>query len=253
MKKSEKGLGLYILLFVSMLLLFLFVTGGSVHKLILQADQEQEQQPVIIIDAGHGGEDGGTQGNGLLEKDVNLSIALSLQDLLRARGFQVIMVRTTDSDVADHSLKTVSERKKSDLKKRVALVEEQDNCILISIHQNYFEQQQYCGTQVFYSTQNTGSTELAQCIQDTVRNSLQADNDRETKPGEGIYLLEQVDVPAVLVECGFLSNPDEAAALSEPLYQKQMALCIFSGICDYISSAYSSKQSVWFEVEELPE
>lgn len=253
MKKQEKSLSLYVLLFVCMLFLFLFAAGGSVHKLIQQADKQMPSKPVIVLDAGHGGEDGGTQGNGLLEKDINLSIALTLENLLRANGFEVFMIRSTDTDVADHTLTTISERKKSDLKQRAQWVQEQKNCLLVSIHQNFFEQTKYHGTQVFYSVQNESSTQLAQDIQDSVHGLLQPDNEREIKPGEGIYLLDQVQAPAVIVECGFLSNADEAAKLNEPLYRQQMALCIFSGICDYVESESPAQQTGWFQTEQLPD
>ena len=156
------------------------------------------------------------------------------------------MLRDEDIDLGDHNLQTVRERKASDLKRRAELVNAAGGCILISIHQNYFEQSQYSGTQVFFAAENDGSEELAQCIQMGVKNLLQPENDREVKPGNGIYLLEHVSVPAVIVECGFLSNAAEAEKLSQEEYRQQMALCIFGGVCEY--AAQKNEENAWFEI-----
>lgn len=188
----------------------------------------ENSSPVIYLDPGHGGEDGGTQSkNGLLEKDVNLAIALKLRDLLEASGYRVKMTREEDCSIGDNTLPTVRERKVSDIHSRLAQIEEEPNCILISIHQNYFEQSRYHGAQMFYSPNHEESAVIAEAIRQSVVTMLQPENTRENKEAtDSIYLLWHAETPAVLVECGFLSNEEEASKLGETSYQEQMAFCI---------------------------
>ena len=197
-----------------------------------------EKRPTIVIDAGHGGEDGGAEGKSkLLEKEINLNISKQLQNLLQASGFRVIMIRTEDVSIGDPSLGTIKERKISDLHNRLKIIEEQGDCIFISIHQNHFSDGRYSGAQMFYSLNNEKSKELAEYIKSRVVSLLQPENKRECKPAtSSIYLLWQTEVPAVLVECGFLSNDSEAQKLNDPDYQKQMAFSIYSGFMDYYGS-----------------
>lgn len=202
-----------------------------------------EKKATIVVDAGHGGEDGGAVGvNGLVEKDINLAIALALAENLKANNFQVILVRDGDYSVGDQSLSTVAERKRSDTKNRVRLVEETGECLLVSIHQNQFSQSQYSGAQMFYSPNNPESAQLAECIRESVVSSLQPDNTRQNKEaGEEIYLLTHCQVPAVLVECGFLSNPEEANLLSQEAYQQDMAAAIYNGIVSFLEQREASR------------
>lgn len=193
------------------------------------------QTRTIVIDAGHGGEDGGASGkSGVPEKTINLAIAQDLSRLLQVSGFRVVMTRTTDVSIADGNLDTIRERKVSDLHNRLKIIEEQGDCIFVSIHQNHFTESRYSGTQVFYSTNNSDSKLLAENIRNRVISLLQKDNTRETKPAtSSIYLLWETKVPAVLVECGFLSNSAEEAKLNDPAYQKQMAFSVYCGLLDY--------------------
>lgn len=204
-----------------------------------------EKKATIVVDAGHGGEDGGAVGvNGLVEKDINLAIALALAENLKANNFQVILVRDGDYSVGDQSLSTVAERKRSDTKNRVRLVEETGECLLVSIHQNQFSQSQYSGAQMFYSPNNPESAQLAECIRESVVSSLQPDNTRQNKEaGEEIYLLTHCQVPAVLVECGFLSNPEEATLLSQEAYQQDMAAAIYNGIVSFLEQRETESSS----------
>lgn len=204
-----------------------------------------EKKATIVVDAGHGGEDGGAVGvNGLVEKDINLAIALALAENLKANNFQVILVRDGDYSVGDQSLSTVAERKRSDTKNRVRLVEETGECLLVSIHQNQFSQSQYNGAQMFYSPNNPESAQLAECIRESVVSSLQPDNTRQNKEaGEEIYLLTHCQVPAVLVECGFLSNPEEANLLSQEAYQQDMAAAIYNGIVSFLEQREAESSS----------
>jgi N-acetylmuramoyl-L-alanine amidase len=197
-----------------------------------------EQTPVMVIDPGHGGEDGGTSGSSVLEKDVNLAISLQLKRLLEISGLHVVMTRTEDVSISDSGLGTVRERKASDIHNRLKIIEAQgENCIFISIHQNHFTESKYNGAQMFYSTKNAASKEIAECIRSRIVSLVQPENKRENKPAtSSIFLLWNTKVPAVLVECGFLSNQTEAANLSSPDYQKKLALAMCSGVLDYLHS-----------------
>ena len=193
--------------------------------------------PVIYLDPGHGGEDGGTQSQaGLLEKDINLSITLKLKTLLETAGYRVKMTREEDCSIGDNTLPTVRERKVSDIHKRLELVEAEQNCILVSIHQNYFTQSRYSGAQIFYSSNHEDSALIAESIRTSIVSMLQPENTRENKEAtDSIYLLWNTTAPAVLVECGFLSNEAEAALLGEEAYQEQMAFCIYDGLTRWLS------------------
>lgn len=187
----------------------------------------------VLIDPGHGGEDGGTMAkNGTLEKEINLAISLPLADLLRLWGYEVTLTRETDISIYDPDAATVREKKVSDLKKRLALYEQAQ--LVVSIHENHFSGTQYYGTQVFYSPNAPASQPLAASIRESVRTLLQPENTRELKKGDKtIYLLHKTTVPAVLVECGFLSNEAERTKLETPAYQQQMALAIGLGLLHY--------------------
>lgn len=192
----------------------------------------------VVIDAGHGGFDGGASAaDGTLEKTLNLQIALRLQAFLDAFGLQTVMTRTTDTGTNDPSAATIREKKRSDLKNRLALLQEEDHRILVSIHQNHYSQSKYNGTQVFYSGNHPGSAALAECIRAGVAASLQPQNRREIKQsGSEIYLLHQAQAPAVMVECGFLSNAAETEKLKTETYQTQLAFVIALGILEYLQA-----------------
>lgn len=235
-------LKVYLICSVSLLGIFLF--GGLLYTAFQEvpsvptASVTAVSKPVIVIDAGHGGEDSGAVDNGLLEKDINLPIALRLRDMLTVCGYEVRMTRETDVSVYDKTAQTTREKKVSDLKNRTTLINSDPGQILVSIHQNKFEQSQYFGTQIFYASQNQESERLAESIRKSVVGLLQPDNQRELKPaGTNIYILAHAEVPAVIVECGFLSNPDEAAKLSDEHYQQQMAFAVCCGILSYAEQA----------------
>ncbi|MGI6255599.1 MAG: N-acetylmuramoyl-L-alanine amidase [Acutalibacter sp.] len=228
---------LFWLLFFGSLAMFGLQTLQAFGVVAFHADLF-EKRPTIVVDAGHGGEDGGAVGvGGVVEKNVNLAIALALAEDLKAANFPVVLVRDGDVSVGDQSLSTIAERKRSDTLNRVRLVEETGDCILISIHQNHFSQSQYSGAQMFYSPNNEESSLLAESIRQSVVSSLQPENTRQNKEaGEEIYLLTHCQVPAVLVECGFLSNPEEAALLEQESYQKDMAAAIYNGLMAFLEA-----------------
>lgn len=193
-----------------------------------------EKELIVVIDAGHGGEDSGAVANSVLEKDINLEIALKLRDMLKASGIEVKMIRESDVSIYDTASGTIRERKVSDLKNRVKIVNNNKKNILVSIHQNKFEQSKYSGAQMFYSTNNDKSQILAENIRKSITGLIQPENKRELKKGgSDIYLLNKAAVPAVIVECGFISNEEEAKNLSNEEYQSKIAFAICCGILEY--------------------
>ena len=192
---------------------------------------------VIIIDAGQGGEDPGAIGvDGSYEKDLNLTVATTIGEILTEKGYTVIYTRTEDKMLYSESENIKGMRKLSDLKNRVKIAEEYPGATLISIHMNSFGAAQYSGLQVYYQASKDNSRTLADAIQNKVRSTLQPENDRKVKSGEGIYLLENSSLNTVLVECGFLTNPTEAEKLCEKEYQNQLSFAIVCGIIEYIET-----------------
>jgi N-acetylmuramoyl-L-alanine amidase len=191
---------------------------------------------VIVLDPGHGGIDGGAvSASGIVEKNINLSIALKLRQLLTLSGYTVIMTRETDCSIHNPSAKTVKEIKTSDIRNRLALMK-QHGGIFVSIHQNSFTQSKYHGAQFFYAA-TPGSEALAECFRSTVCEQLQPENARATKPcTDDVYLIYHASTTAVLAECGFLSNPEEAAALSSEAYQQKMAFALYCGLIRFFQT-----------------
>lgn len=224
---------LFVLLFFSLVLSILVF--AVMKRNMAELTAAISNQPItFIIDAGHGGEDGGAVGvEGTTESRINLSIALRLEQFLEFCGYQTQMIRTTDVSVYTQG-DTIAERKVSDLKKRVELVNHVDPAILISIHQNHFSEEQYSGAQVFYSAVS-GSKELAEEMQNTLRYTLDPNNRREIKRADSVYLLEKARCPAVLVECGFLSNSREEQLLLNSDYQKKIICAITCALTDHVS------------------
>ena len=205
----------------------------------VKSTEQNGNQPIVIIDAGHGGFDGGAVAeDGTVEKDINLSIALYLQEYLSVFDIKTIMIRETDCSVEDEGLNTIRQRKSSDLHNRMKIMEETDNSIYISIHQNKYPDGKYSGTQVFYSPKTKDESQvLAQIIQNCITNTLQKDNKRQIKEcGTSVFLMYNAVKPAVLVECGFLSNYEEKEKLKTSEYQKKIAFCIALGIQNYLTS-----------------
>lgn len=188
----------------------------------------------VVIDPGHGGRDGGAVGeDGTLEKNLNLSVALKLKAILESADIHVIMTRETDIELASPDS---PHKKADDLKTRLQLAQNQKNAVFVSIHMNKFPIEKYRGLQVYYSENNPESLLLAQTVQNTVQDALQNTNDRKVKPaGDSIYLMTHLEMPAILVECGFLSNETERELLKDENYQKKLALCLSAALISYIS------------------
>ena len=229
----KKYAAIFLIVFFLSVFITLMVTSTA-NITLRTAAMPVKQMPQLVIDAGHGGEDGGAvSSDGVLEKEINLSIATNTYDLLTFFGFDAEMTRTDDGDLSTEGNNT-KQRKNSDMKKRLQIYNASDNNIIISIHQNKFSNNTSSGTQVFYSTNNERSLLLADAIKYSVTTQLQPENERQSKPaGNGIFLLKNTTRPAVIVECGFLSNKEECAKLVTEVYQKQMAFAVSTGFIDY--------------------
>lgn len=233
-KKSIIAIITAFLIILSAMLYLTFMANFSADE----ASSMPITQKTVIVDAGHGGDDGGAIGiDGTVEKDINLDIALKLEKILKFYGFNVIMTRTQDVMTCDDGLDSLRKRKISDIHNRFELMRKNPDAIFISVHQNKFEDSSQHGTQVFYSGNDERSKELAEAIQTSVTLTLQRKNDRVVKKsGSGIYLLYHAKIPAVLVECGFISNSDEVKKLKDESYRMKLAILIADGLLKYLSN-----------------
>lgn len=221
-KKRPPLTGLYILVLTGVLG---FIVWGNRAVTVISENLSIQREHCFIIDAGHGGVDGGaTSCAGKLESAYNLEIAIRLNDLMHFLGYNTKMIRTEDISVYTKG-ETIAQKKVSDLKERVRICNETDGAILLSIHQNNFSDSRYSGAQVFYPATD-GSLELAKTLQSEMIRTLNPGSKRNIKKADGIYLMEHIECPGVLIECGFLSNPEEEARLRSPEYQKQLCCVI---------------------------
>lgn len=196
--------------------------------------EERGAQWCIVLDAGHGGEDGGaTSCTGVLESGINLEITLRLRDLLHMLGRETRMIRTSDISVYTKG-GSIAQKKMSDLKERVRIVNTTPNAMLLSIHQNNFSDSRYSGAQVFYAD-TQGSERLAKALQCALISSLNKGSNRKCKKSDGVYLMEHISCPGILVECGFLSNPAEEARLRSPDYQRKLCCVIATTVSSFLS------------------
>ncbi|MBO6266924.1 MAG: N-acetylmuramoyl-L-alanine amidase [Synergistaceae bacterium] len=187
---------------------------------------------VYVLDAGHGGEDGGAVSrDGAKESDINLAIVRDLDALLGFLGYDTLLTRTDDRAIYSEGAETLRQKKSSDLKNRVELVNRTEGSILVSIHQNSFPTASSVrGAQAFHGVDDQG-TALARSIQSALNKSVNLGNEKhEKKIDPSIYLMKRVERPAVLVECGFLSNAAESQKLGEPSYQRMLAVAIAAGL-----------------------
>ena len=211
---------------------------GGTDTILTLSDVTVPKYTTVIIDAGHGGEDGGASSSaGLVEKDVNLEIATILCDMLRANDINVIMTREDDRLLYDRSVNYQGRKKKLDLAARLAVANSTPDAIFISIHMNSFTDSRYSGLQVWYSPNNQDSSPLAELIRSKNHELLQPQNSRTTKSAtSAINLLHNASCPAVLVECGFLSNPDEAALFENDEYRQRVAFMLFCSIIEFLNT-----------------
>lgn len=221
----------YVYLYVAA---FFLVCAGLYRSTVEQvsADQRFAFRPLFVIDAGHGGIDGGTSSaGGVRESELNLEISKKLDTLMHLLGYETIMTRSTPDSVATEG-QTIRQQKQSDLKNRVSLVNGQANAVLVSIHQNFYPDSRYSGPHVFYAG-NAPDQQLAQVMQTALNQALDPDSRRECKKSEGIYLMQHIECPGILIECGFLSNPTEEVLLQTDAYQNQLCSVIAATLVCY--------------------
>lgn len=235
MIKKRNFSNLLILIFA----LFVMIVCGILHDKEEEALQNVFSIPVsnrvIVLDAGHGGFDAGASANGVTEKDINLEVALRLQDYLEQGGAVVLLTRDSDTSTADKDKKGVS-AKKSDLVERKNLADSSDADIFVSIHMNKFPEEKYHGAQVFYSEKPEDSKRLGEEIQQGIKDIVRDDNTRVAKKIDGgVFLLKNTTIPSVIVECGFLSNSQEAKLLQQEEYQQKLAWGIYLGITRFFN------------------
>lgn len=190
----------------------------------------------IVVDAGHGGEDGGAvASDGTSEADINLKIALKLQALLEQSGASVVLTRSDENAIYDLNKKTLRDKKNSDIKNRVKIGNNSSADIFVSIHLNKIAQSQYDGWQTFFKEGSEDGKKLATCIQNNLNEAIQRENKRVPLKISNIYIIKHVEIPTSIVECGFLSNPEEEKILKTDEYQNKLAWGIYNGIMDYFN------------------
>lgn len=191
---------------------------------------------VIAIDAGHGGIDPGAIGKqGVREDEVNLQIALKLRKLLEENGGIVILTRNDGEGLYTEESRTIRDKKNEDLRNRRIEVNNSEPDVLLSIHLNSFPQSQYYGAQTFYKEGCEKSKNLAFIIQEELKNVLDKNNKRVPQSRDNVYIIRESKAPAVLIECGFLSNPQEEMKLNDPKYQEKIAWAIYIGVMRYFN------------------
>ncbi len=233
MKRKQLLSAAIILLCLSV---FLFLMLRSTRRITLETAAPVRTLPPVLIDPGHGGEDGGAVSGDVLEKHINLAVSHDVADLLRLCGYTVSMTRDTD-DALTNEGEDVRKRKYNDMKMRLDLYNATPDNVVVSIHQNKFDAAASHGAQVFYSPNHPNSAVLAEALRKSVTGMLQPDNTRTCKAaGKEIFLLKNARVPAVIVECGFISNQQERELLVTDDYQKQLALAIAAGLMNYVNT-----------------
>ncbi len=234
MKKFNLYVLIVLISFGIIISIFIFYTAWCNENAVFTGAGVSKNK-TIILDAGHGGFDGGTaSSDGTIEKDINLQITLKIKALLELYGYDIIMTRTDDSSIHDKDAQSIRQQKVTDIRNREKIIKENPNSLFVSIHQNFFADSSVHGAQVFYSKNNTSSSVLAQSISDAIASHIQPDNKRKIKKsGTEIYLLYHSTVPSVMVECGFMSNYNDLTNLKNENYQMKLAMAIVDGITNY--------------------
>lgn len=224
-----------ILLALMLVSVYFIVRGGAKLTSSQQVASDPEKpNPCVVIDAGHGGADPGKVSvDGSLEKDINLQIAKKLQQFLIMEDVDAVLTRESDAGLYDEN---ASNKKVQDMKNRVGIIEEKNPAVTVSIHQNSYHEEYVHGAQAFYYANSEKSKELAERIQQVMTLELDKDNTRQAKANDSYYLLKKTSSPIVIVECGFLSNYEEAQKLSSERYQEKVAWAIHLAILQYLNS-----------------
>lgn len=214
-------------------LLFIYLGDHTVMTIAENINEAASQ--TIVIDPGHGGIDGGAIScTGIPESRFNLEISMRLRDLFRLLGYKTRMIRESDISIYKEG-NTIASRKMSDLKERVRIVNETENALLLSIHQNTFPESRFSGPQIFY-TNREESKIFAQELQNSLTDHLKPENRRQAKKCSNVYLMENIQCTGILIECGFLSNPEEEAKLKTDVYQKKLSAVIACTVIEYLAN-----------------
>ncbi len=239
MKVSKKSLKLTLSLIGCFVLL---AVCARITEHALPTSANPSEKPVIVLDAGHGGLDSGAVGvTGVLEKDVNLSVVLALREMLTMSGFEVVLTRDSDISIYDPGVEGIRNQKLNDMDNRLKIIQSYPDSIFLCIHQNNFTDPQYFGGQMFYNNNNPKNLALARIMQNKFA-ELQPGNDREIKlTGNELFLLKSNPNPSLMIECGFLSNPDEEAKLSTWEYRQQVAFTIYGGLMEFLDADKSTE------------
>ena len=224
------------MIMIYLLVFALFIAGTLAgNHAVTVFTENRTVFPTVIIDAGHGGVDGGAVScTGVYESQINLQVAKILDDLMHLLGVKTIMIRDTDKSIHT-SGDTIAAKKVSDIRNRVSIVNSTPHAFLISIHQNNFSDPRYHGSQVFYNSQE-GSADLAKNLQQAFRQYIDPNNNRKIKKVKGIYLMEHINCTGVLIECGFLSNLSEEMILRDSKYQQKLCCVIAATVSQYLNT-----------------
>jgi len=238
---GKQGKSLVMVITVCVLFIAGIITYITAKDVFEEVSVKNGKKYKILIDSGHGGIDPGKVGvNGAYEKDINLSIALCLKQELEDKGCEVVMTRETDTGLYNENDRS---KKAADLKRRVELMNSENPDAIVSIHQNSFTQESSKGAQVFYQTTSTEGKKFAEIMQKQLADSLDKSNKRVAKPNSDYYILKNSKGVAIIVECGFLSNPQEAQMLVSGDYQKKIAEAVAIGVLDYLKAAGTQNET----------
>ena len=230
---KKKMIRIILIVLLSLIILF-GIRRAHIPKNATETSVAPNDYKTVILDAGHGYPDEGAVGNsGITEAGINLKITFKVRKLLEEKGINVILTRENENGIYNESCSTIKEMKKSDLKNRVKIGNESNADIFVSIHLNKIDQKQYWGWQTFFQKGNQESIKLATNIQDGISSVIEKDNKRVPLKIENIYIMENVKIPSTIVECGFLSNPEEEGILNTDEYQDKIASGICAGILKY--------------------
>lgn len=233
---------------IVIVIIILLISLGLIIRTIKPESKQVFYLPitnkVIAIDPGHGGPDPGkVSKNGTKEDELNLKIALNIKRLIEQSGGIVIMTREDKDGLHSDTAKTLREMKTEDLHRRKEIVDENDSEVFVSIHLNSFTQSNYHGAQAFHKKDSKESERLALIIQESLKNILDPNNHREPQDRDDIFLLNEIEIPSVLIECGFLSNEREEKLLMDELYQEKIAWSIYIGIMNYFNQLENEMDS----------
>lgn len=229
---SRMGQKILTIIMGGLLVFSMFFVGREAAKYASGSNVRVEEK-CVVLDAGHGGDDPGKIGiNNALEKDVNLQIAFLVKSYLEQNDVKVVMTRESEAGLYDSG---ASNKKVQDMKRRIEIIEETNPSVTVSIHQNSYPEEYVHGAQVFYYNGSKEGKQLAECIQTQFVKKVDSENKRQIKANDSYYLLKKTASPIVIVECGFLSNYEEAQRLCEEAYQEKVAWAIHMGILQYLS------------------